>query len=74
MWHFRAWKARPQSAWAEQGQALVEYTILLALVSLVAIAALTLVGNSFQGMVDQTNETLVSVVTGHGHCGHKACK
>ena len=41
---------RPRLAWlldrGEEGQALVEYTLILALVSIVAIALLTSIGTS----------------------------
>ena len=55
---------------SERGQALVEYALVLALVSVVAIAGLTEVGTSVQHVFDQT----VTVLKTHGHCGHKACK
>jgi Flp pilus assembly pilin Flp len=74
MWGFRAWKARLQSARAEQGQALVEYALVLTLVSIVAIAALTQVGTSVQNLFDPVNQTVDTVLKQHGHCGHKACK
>jgi Flp pilus assembly pilin Flp len=74
MWRFRAWKARLQSARAEQGQALVEYALVLTLVSIVAIAALTQVGTSVQNLFDPVNQTVDTVLKHHGHCGHKACK
>ena len=70
-----AWKARVASiARSERGQALVEYALVLTLVSVVAIAALTEVGASVQHFYDQGNNVLEAVLKTHGHCGHKACK
>jgi pilus assembly protein Flp/PilA len=37
----------------EEGQALVEYALILSLVSVVAIAALTLVGTNVTGILNQ---------------------
>ncbi len=62
------------TARSERGQALVEYALVLALVSVVAIGALTSLGTSVQSLFDQTNSTLDIVLKTHGHCGHKACK
>jgi len=71
----RAWKTwLGSAARSEQGQGLVEYTLVLALVSVVAIAALTEVGASVQHFYDQGNNVLEAVLKTHGHCGHKACK
>src|SRR6478672_10233106 len=70
-----AWKARVASiARSERGQALVEYALVLALVSVVAIGALNLLGTSVQSLFGQTNSTLETVLKTHGHCGDKACK
>jgi Flp pilus assembly pilin Flp len=62
------------TARSERGQALVEYALVLALVSVVAIAGLTALSSSVQNFFDQTNTTLDTVLKAHGHCGHKACK
>jgi len=70
-----AWKARLASiARSERGQALVEYALVLALVSVVALGALNLLGTSVESLFSQTNTTLDTVLKTHGHCGHKACK
>jgi Flp pilus assembly pilin Flp len=37
----------------ENGQALVEYTLILALVSIVAIGALTLLGTNIEGVLNE---------------------
>ena len=37
----------------EEGQALVEYALILALVSVVAIGSLTLLGTNVDGILDQ---------------------
>jgi Flp pilus assembly pilin Flp len=75
MRRLRAWKTclrfNPRS---ERGQTLVEYALVLALVSVVAIAGLTATSSSVQNFFDETNNTLVTVLQTHGHCGHKACK
>ena len=44
----------------EEGQALVEYTLILALVSIVAIALLTTVGNDIKSAL----ETVVAALAG----------
>jgi pilus assembly protein Flp/PilA len=36
----------------EEGQALVEYALILALVSIVSVAALTLLGTNIQGVLN----------------------
>jgi len=60
---------------SERGQALVEYSLALALVSVVAIAALTEFSTTVQNLYGHTlNDTLNTVLKAHGHCGHKACK
>jgi len=60
---------------SERGQALVEYSLILALVSVVAIAALTEFSTTVQNLYGHTlNDTLNTVLKTHGHCGHKACK
>ena len=38
---------------AEEGQGMVEYALILFLVSIVAIAALTLIGTNVDGVYDQ---------------------
>jgi Flp pilus assembly pilin Flp len=54
---------------------LVEYSLALALVSVVAIAALTEVSMGIQNFYDHTlNDVLEGVLKTHGHCGHKVCK
>jgi Flp pilus assembly pilin Flp len=59
----------------ERGQALVEYSLVLALVSVVALAALTEFSTTVQDLYGHTlNNTLETVLKTHGHCGHKACK
>jgi Flp pilus assembly pilin Flp len=70
-----AWKACLGSATrSERGQALVEYTLVLALVSVVALAGLTEVGTSVQHFFDHANDAIDTALKTHGHCGHKACK
>jgi Flp pilus assembly pilin Flp len=62
------------AARSERGQTLVEYTLVLALVSVVAIAALTEFSSAVQNLYGLTDSTLNTVLKTHGHCGHKACK
>lgn len=45
--------ARIQNAREESGQTLVEYGLILALISIVAIAALTLVGDEVSAVFDE---------------------
>ncbi len=47
---------------------------MLALVSVVSIAALTELGTSVQSFFSQANDTIDTVLKTHGHCGHKVCK
>jgi pilus assembly protein Flp/PilA len=42
----------------EEGQALVEYALILALVSVVAIAALTLIGTNVDAILDAVGAAL----------------
>jgi pilus assembly protein Flp/PilA len=42
----------------EEGQALVEYALILALVSVVAIAALTLIGTNVDAILDEVGAAL----------------
>ena len=42
----------------EEGQALVEYALILALVSVVAIAALTLIGTNVDAILDEVGVAL----------------
>jgi Flp pilus assembly pilin Flp len=37
---------------AEEGQALIEYALIVSLISVIAIAALTLTGTSVKGMLN----------------------
>jgi len=76
MGYLWVWKTYVGSAArSERGQALVEYTLALALVSVVAIAALTEFSTTVQNLYGHTlNDTLETVLKTHGHCGHKACK
>jgi Flp pilus assembly pilin Flp len=74
MRHLRAWRACLRSATSERGQALVEYALVLALVSVVATAALAAVGSTVQSTYDHMNDVLEQVLGRHGHCGHKDCK
>jgi Flp pilus assembly pilin Flp len=57
-----------------QGQALVEYGLVLALVSIGTIGVLAAVGADLQNVYDHVNDALEKVLGVHGHCGHKACK
>jgi len=71
----RVLKARLRSTTGpDRGQALVEYALVLALVSVVAIGALAVVGTSVSNLYDHTNDMLEQVLGFHGHCGHKDCK
>jgi len=45
--------ARVQSARDEEGQGLAEYGLILALIAVVAIAALTALGNGIVGTLNQ---------------------
>jgi pilus assembly protein Flp/PilA len=42
----------------EEGQALVEYSLILALVSVVAILLLTTIGNDIKGVLEKVVEAL----------------
>jgi len=74
MRYLRTWKPWRAAARSEEGQGLVEYALVLALVSIVAITGLISFSTSVQTFLDQTNNTLETVLKTHGHCGHKACK
>jgi Flp pilus assembly pilin Flp len=52
---FRAFRAR------EEGQALVEYTLILGLISVVAIAVLTLIGQDVNGILTAVEGALAAV-------------
>ena len=45
----------------EEGQAMVEYALILALVSVVSIAALTLIGTSVRGIFEAIEAALTAV-------------
>jgi pilus assembly protein Flp/PilA len=48
-----------QSLWKdESGQGLVEYGLIIGLVAVVVIAALTLMGNSINGLFGRVNDGL----------------
>jgi Flp pilus assembly pilin Flp len=49
---------RAQALREEGGQALVEYSLILALVSIVAIALLTSVGNDIQKVLEEVVKAL----------------
>ena len=51
---------RFQNAKEEAGQTLVEYGLIVALISIVAIAALTLVGDEVSAVFDSVGNTLGS--------------
>jgi len=55
------WRACLRSAASERGQALVEYALVLALVSVVAIGALAAVGSTVQSTYDHLNDVLEQV-------------
>ena len=46
----------------EDGQALVEYTLILALVSLVAIGLLSAIGTSVNDLLDRVTSALASAL------------
>ena len=46
----------------EDGQALVEYVLILGLISIVAVALLTAVGTSVQDLLSHVSDVLVSAV------------
>jgi Flp pilus assembly pilin Flp len=46
----------------EDGQALVEYVLILGLISIVAVALLTAVGTSVQDLLSHVSDALVSAV------------
>jgi Flp pilus assembly pilin Flp len=48
----------------EEGQALVEYALILALVSIAAIATLTAVAGGINGVLTAVSTTLTGVVAG----------
>jgi pilus assembly protein Flp/PilA len=45
----------------EEGQALVEYSLILALISVVAILALTTIGNDVKAALEKVVEALAGV-------------
>jgi Flp pilus assembly pilin Flp len=74
MQYLRGWAiCLGSEAGSERGQVLIEYALVLVLVSVVAVAGLSALGGSVQQFFDQANDVLDAVVK-HGHCGHKACK
>lgn len=52
--------ARIQDAREEAGQTLVEYGLILALISIVAIAALSLIGTNVDAVFDSIGGSLTS--------------
>lgn len=52
------WKVVNRLRRRQEGQALVEYALILALVSVVAIAALTLIGTNVDAILDQVGNAL----------------
>jgi pilus assembly protein Flp/PilA len=52
------WKVVNRFRRHEEGQALVEYALILALVSVVAIAALTLIGTNVDAILDAVGAAL----------------
>jgi Flp pilus assembly pilin Flp len=49
---------------AEEGQAMVEYALLLALITVVSLTALTAVGASVQALLDAIATQLAGIVAG----------
>ena len=45
----------------EEGQGLVEYALIIGLISLVVVAVLTLTGTSIKGLFNKINNTLDAV-------------
>ena len=75
MGYLWVWKTRLCSAArSERGQALVEYGLAVALVSLVALAALSELSAAVQNFYGNTLNDMLDTVAKHGHCGHKVCK
>jgi pilus assembly protein Flp/PilA len=51
-----------RAAWSrEEGQAMVEYALILGLISVVAIAALTLIGTDVNGVYTAVQTALAAV-------------
>jgi pilus assembly protein Flp/PilA len=46
---------------AQEGQALIEYALILALIALVTIGVLTALGHSVSGVLDRVSTTMASV-------------
>ena len=53
-----------ESLKAEEGQDLVEYALLLALIAIVAIAGITLAGNQVQAVWDRIATALTTALAG----------
>ena len=49
--------------WNEEGQGMVEYGLILGLISIVAIAALTATGTSVNALLQKVSDTLNTNVT-----------
>jgi pilus assembly protein Flp/PilA len=48
----------------EDGQAIVEYALILALITVVSLAMLTLMGENVQGMLQATADLLGGIAAG----------
>ena len=60
---FNSLLARIEDAREEAGQTLVEYGLILALISIVAIAALTLIGTEVTAVFNSVGNTLTGTGT-----------
>lgn len=49
--------------WNEEGQGMVEYGLILGLISIVAIAALTATGGSVNNLLQKVSDTLTASAT-----------
>jgi Flp pilus assembly pilin Flp len=54
--------ASAAAAGRQEGQALVEYVLILGLISIVAVALLTAVGSSVTDLLSRVSDALVSAV------------
>jgi Flp pilus assembly pilin Flp len=57
-------QAVPDKGAKEEGQAMVEYALILGLVSIVTLTALTLMGQNVQAMLQAVADVLAAAIPG----------
>jgi Flp pilus assembly pilin Flp len=57
-------QALPDKSAKEEGQAMVEYALILGLVSLVSLSALTLMGQNLNALLEFVAQTVADAIPG----------